>query len=717
MAFAKLRDHGTYDRSVFTEQADLTIAAGENNRVARTRSCRCDARRLSRFLVALLAITAISAYVADAGRTAAATQEASSAATDYAVDVSVYVSKCSNKLLVNECVSRAAMQARSSGRKLYFPAGVYPLSAWEIPCPMTIVGDGEARTILERPAGSAGNVISANGCGGLRISNLTIDGNRTSNSSVGYTMIVRGSSGTYLTNVEIKNSKGAGSALTIQDSRDDLTNTSSVLSKLHVHDNDGNGIYLQHRAWNWTIGDSIVQNNGGIGINVIDYEFPPKHAQFGSCTITRNNVSYNKGNGISLTSEFTGGTPALPVYGPFDTIRDCRISNNQVNYNGHFGIIVAGGFQIDIGSNQIEHNGTGTSNTIAGINSALCEHCDIHDNTSQFNDFYGIDAGGAFHSTVQHNSVANNGNAEANNGNGINCGACRYVAINDNVISRNGWAGGGAQIHVTRYDAGTAGFPFSATDISIKRNRIICGNELETGILLLADPPHSDIEDNRAESCQAFKGYVLHLTAGKVLNNRQDSWAGPTEAAPTNTGVYPDAADEIVMAQDFNLQTATLRPFFYSKSYQTVYAAIVTEGGSGYSISPTVQFLGGCDSEPTGSALQDNAGHIVGVNLTTFGAGCRTTPTITIEDRTGHGAVASAFVLQSLPINGRVIKVLWAPGLRIREGWSEIHFIGNQGLAVPNGSYYLSALQGENGKWRETERHPVILPRAPGSAN
>ena len=653
--------------------------------------------------VLLYAHIAVALHVAGAA-TPQLTPTSSRAPFADAAEASQYLASCADKTNVNECISRAAAQAVASGRPLLLPPGVFPVSAWKPPCPLVITGAGEGKTILERPARSGGNVIAFDHCRGLTINNLTIDGNRAANDSVGYTLVLGSSAQVHIDNLEIRNSKGMGSALTIQDSEDDPNLTSSSFSKLNIHDNDGNGVYFQRRASNWTVSDSSIRDNGGVGLTVIDYEFPPSHARFSNCGILRNNISHNKGNGISVTSGFTGGSAALPVYGPYDTVRNCRITENQVSYNGHYGIIMAGGFQIDIGANTATHNGTGTSTGIAGINSALCEQCTVHDNTSEYNDFYGIDAGGALHSTFQRNVISNNGNAMANNGNGINCGACRYVEISDNTISRNGWTGGGAQIHVTRYDAATAAFPFPATNISMIRNRLVCGQEPETGLLVLADPPETVVEENSTEKCQPLKGYVLHLTAGRINGNHQDNWMDRSTAVPSSAGIYPDGADELSVPRNFDVNSTELRPFFYSKNYHTVYAVVVTNGGSSYSTAPKVRFYGGCDSKPAGSALQDDDGHIVGVNLSSFGAGCRDSPTVIFEDKTGTGATAKAFVLDALPIEGRVLRIHWASGLHIRKGWSGVTFIGNEDLEVSGDSNNLSILQGQNGAWQETQR-------------
>ena len=627
------------------------------------------------------------------------------------LNIAPHLASCSAGANVNACATDAANQAKARGLALYFPAGIYPLSAWAPPCPLVIVGDGTGRTIFKRPANSPGSVISSTNCGGLQISNLTVDGNKANNSAIGYTVVLRGDWNLTLNNVEIKDSKGSGSALTVQSTADDSNDTHSILSKLYIHDNDGNGVFLQKHAWNWTLEGSEVSNNGGAGVTVIDFVFPPETAQFSNCAIVHNDISNNTGNGISVTSGFSGGTAAAPINGLFKTVQNCKIVGNQVNHNSHYGIIMTGGHNIEIASNVATHNGANTGTFAAGINSALCDECDVHDNTVQYNAFYGIDAGGAADTKVHHNVISNNGNSIANNGNGINCGACRNVEIADNLIANNGWTAGGAQIHVTSYDGGVSGFALSAQDDAIRRNHLICTNSNEVGLQVLSDPPRTTVEDNWTEGCTTFKGYVLHTTNAQVHGNREDNWTNGvtyTASGANETVVYPDAAEDVAFTSASPNVIAALTPYFYSTNYQTVYAIVVTEGGNGYSTAPSVRFSGGdCASEPTGSVFQDNNGHVVGINLTSFGSGCTRAPTVSFADSAGYGASATAFVLTALPIDGRTLNVLWPSGLTVTHNPNQLSLLGGVKFTVPGRLSYRSRMRGQDNHWIEIHRDDV----------
>jgi parallel beta-helix repeat protein len=565
------------------------------------------------------------------------------------------------------------------------------------------------KTIIQRPPRSAGSVISALDCDGLRISDLTIDGNKINNSTVGYTVVLSGSWAFDIDKIEIKNTKGAGSALTVQEAVDDAKMTHSKLSNLYLHDNDGNGVYFQKHAWNWILRDSVIRNNGGDGVSVIDWVFPPVAGQFSNCEILRNNIYYNKGNGISLTSGVTGGTSLLPTNGPYRTVSNCRIVGNLVEHNSAYGIIMSGGYGIEIDSNTASYNGTGKSSEFAGINSALCEYCNVHDNVTRFNDFYGIDTGGAVRTKITNNIVTKNGNSTIRNGNGINCGACEEVDISDNLLDRNGWMEGGAQIHVVTYDGGTSGFSMAAHDIRIGHNRLICANSNQLGLLVLSDPPGMTIEENRTEGCAPFNGYVLHLTHAAVHGNRQDNWVNETAFAPSaENPVYPDGTDTIIVPADLENPTTALRPYFYSTNYQTVYSVVVHEGGSNYSSRATVRFSGGgCLLLPAGFVFNDNAGHIVGVGLTSYGSRCTHAPTVSFIDSTGSEARATASVLTMIPTNGRTLDVLWPAGITVTHDPNNFILLNAESFKVPRAAHYLSEFEGTDNHWVETARKEI----------
>jgi parallel beta-helix repeat protein len=600
------------------------------------------------------------------------------------VNVRSFLDLCSGGRDIDVCATQAAQQAVSRGVSLYFPTGTYFLSNWAPPCPLRVFGDGMGKTILSRPAAAAGSVVYAQKCGGLSIEDLSVDGNKSNNTAIGYTVVLSNSWNFSLARVEIRNSKGAGSALTVMSGLDDSKKTHSVLYLLDVHDNDGNGVFFQNMAANWTLGKSTIRSNGGAGVSVIDYEFPPTNGRFSGCVIADSDISYNQGGGMSLTSGFIGGTSAKPVNGPFRTIENCRISGNQVNHNGGYGILMAGGYNIAIVGNVASNNGTGKSSGVAGINSALCEECYVTNNVTRFNDFYGIDAGGAVHTRIQKNVVSNNGNATINNGTGISCGACEDVDILDNVIESNGWSAGGAQVYVTTYDAGVSGFSLPAKNIVVKRNRVVCGNDRQLGVLVLSDPPNMTVEGNRAEKCAILQGYVLQVTNGVVRGNQQDNWIDGVAVAPSiDNPVYPDGVDTLIPAAAFRVGISALWPEFYSANYQTVYAVVMQNGGSNYSPLATVRFEGGgCARPPEGFVFNDNAGHVVGVRLTNYGSHCTKPPVVSFRDTTGSGAAAAAYVLTSIPNNGRRLRFRGEPEIGAIGKANHWDLLGGAGFAA-----------------------------------
>jgi hypothetical protein len=59
-----------------------------------------------------------------------ATSAAPTATGVGSVNVHAYLAACSGSPTVNVCATKAANQAKAGGLALYFPAGLYPLSAW-----------------------------------------------------------------------------------------------------------------------------------------------------------------------------------------------------------------------------------------------------------------------------------------------------------------------------------------------------------------------------------------------------------------------------------------------------------------------------------------------------------------------------------------------------------------------------------------------------------
>ena len=74
----------------------------------------------------------------------------------------------------------------------------------------------------------------------------------------------------------------------------------------------------------------------------------------------------------------------------------------------------------------------------------------------------------------------------------------------------------------------------------------------------------------------------------------------------------------------------------------SVESVSVMNGGSGYTITPTVVVTGNCVVAAELTAVINSAGQVIGVNVINPGEGYSTTPTITFTDTDGSGAVATA---------------------------------------------------------------------------
>jgi hypothetical protein len=627
--------------------------------------------------------------------------------------------KCDGTTNDTASFTAAATQSVTVGKPLYIPGGTCVVDGWAPPTGAVIFGDGQGATILKRTPSSASNaVILLSGVHGVRIYDLTIDGNKANNAAIGYSILDTASSyDVRIERVEVKNSKGAGAAIQLVSTTDDANGTRTELSNLNLHNNDGAGVYVQVHAWNWSVRNSTIRANGGGGVTVINYVFPPVVDSFKNFAITDNDVSANAG-GIGLTSFTSGGTLANPTPGVFGTANNGQIARNTVNNNTGYGIS-AQGVNIEVASNTANNNGTGTGTVYAGI-LANCSQCNIHDNTTKFNDFYGIDAGGATYTKIHDNIVVSNGNATANSGIGINCGACQHTDIERNFVSSNGTATAGTQIRVSLYDGpGIVGVGFSTTaqDVTIRSNHVVSAFGVQLGVWVTQDPQNMVIEDNFSEGAGDFQAFVLETTVAQIHRNRQDTWF--VEKA-VNLGStfpnYPDGLDEITVQSATGNVVNAFWPTFYANYVSAVYSTRVSAAGSAYTTGVTVAFSGGgCSVQPTAAPTTDNAGHVVGVLMLTPGSGCTSAPAVAFTDSAGSGATATAHISSGLPVNGRDLRVLFTGGITVNNGASNLNLLGGLNFTVPSGQSIVSSFQGWSGHWNEAARSslPAMAPNGP----
>ncbi len=133
------------------------------------------------------------------------------------------------------------------------------------------------------------------------------------------------------------------------------------------------------------------------------------------------------------------------------------------------------------------------------------------------------------------------------------------------------------------------------------------------------------------------------VAAGYLLTDQfeADMVAG-TNVAGANPGMVKALPADLI---PLVIQDKTWIP--QNPASTTVYSVSVLEGGSGYT-SPTVNFAGGCTTEPTATATAQQIDHINGViteiTLNSAGSGCTSEPAVTISDPDGTGASAFAYV-------------------------------------------------------------------------
>lgn len=605
--------------------------------------------------------------------------------------------------------STAAGLAVSAGKALVIPGGTCILDGWTLPTsPLTIQGAGMGATILKRKASASGNtVIQATSANGIRIYDLTLDGNKANNSTIGYSALFTTSYNITIDRMEVKNSKGAGAAIQFASTTDGAQGTRSEISNANIHDNDGGGIYFATGASNWTVRNNTIRSNGTAGITLINYVFPPVVGSFSDFAIVDNDLSYN-GTGLTITSFITGGTSSSPTRGVFATAQRGTISRNTANYNAKYGLAVQGVGML-ISNNTASYNG-GVAAFYAGI-LANGSKLTIHGNTAEYNEYYGLDAGGSTYSKIHDNMTSFNGNATAGSGNGINCGACQHVDIEGNFASSNGTAASGIQIRVSLYDGpGITGQGFStaASNITLRRNRVVSAYGVQVGIAVLQDPQIMVIEDNWSTGAGDNQAFQFQTTAAQIARNRQDTWLSAHSVGGANFFTYPDGVEELTVFSATADTVNTFWPYFYALYRQAVYKTLITSGGSGYTTGLTVSYSGGgCSTQPTGEPITDNAGVVVGVIMLTGGVGCSSAPVATIVDSAGIGAAATSYINPVNTFNGRLMRVILTQNLTVVNSTSagNIFLNGGANFTVPSGQNVISVLRGWLGRWYEEGRY------------
>jgi hypothetical protein len=216
---------------------------------------------------------------------------------------------------------QAAVAAACDGitpGKVVIPAGTFQTSVMSFPSHCILSGAGRSKTILQATVSQADPVITISGSTDVRLTDLSVDGNRTNNANSFDAVLIR-----------------------------DATNV--LLSDLAVHDSNENGVNVSASASYVTLQDSDVYRNGPpLPRQASGIVLTPGGGQISHLQIIRNRI-YDNNLGVVIFN------PSNSV----KKVEDILFSENSVYSNANDGFLVytnanpAGGLVIGV---RVEDN-------------------------------------------------------------------------------------------------------------------------------------------------------------------------------------------------------------------------------------------------------------------------------------------------------------------------------------------------------------------------
>ncbi len=437
-------------------------------------------------------------------------------------------------------------------------------------------------------------------------------------------------------NCVFQNAKGPsnGSGLTYAASDPAVTQHSII--NCEFANNAVHGLYAQ-AVDALSVSECRAHDNGGNGIHV-DNQDPAFVLKVRESLIS-GNTCWNNVCGILVGNFNATNIPGQPfTYGNSNPdILSALISANNCFNNRTYGIFISGR-NILVTANLCTNNST-VATFGAGI---LCDtgYCKITGNMISGGSAFGIDCGGAIYTEVDNNYI-NGVNIGLNIGGGQYCTAqanflqdCPGIAISVQNVESNG---------------NGDNFNLSCTDLSIIGNWInYSGNGV--GILVRDNAQNILIKNNiivadaGANPSNALSAYTnAAIITGNLLNFMSRWPANPALVSGVNTLIFPDLVDHVSIAQ----ASAPVASIMSTQAIETVGQitfCVIQNQGFAYSTA-TVGFSG------TGTGASAIAfisgGHIIGIQMTNFGAGYGAGTIVTI---TGDGSGALATAQVGLPV-------------------------------------------------------------------
>ena len=592
---------------------------------------------------------------------------------------------------------QAALTA-ATGRKLVFNAGTYIVTAINGVDNIDIIGEGNGATVLTRKASSAGNasILTFSGKSGFSVSGLTLDGNKALQANAAHSCTITGCSDFTVEDCTFLNAKsvgGFGVGLAVVSCN--TANKMAKISRCTVSGNDAQGILIKS-CLGLSVTENLVTSNGGDGISLADYTFPPPANAQTQITISGNQCHANGNSGITAAGYFTGGVLGTPIYGPNSASSFILIENNICGANEYYGIAWQGAYGAVEGNTCYTNGGVGFG---AGILfNGLASTCD--GNSVYNNEIWGIDAGGSYHSTVSDNACFANGEVGINMGSSVDC-----ICSGNQIVLTGSDADAGITMPGIDGDGATP-FPTVGAGTVISGNKIVLNGHVGTrGITVTRDYRNAVVRGNVVSGATAAnQAYIFEVDRITVADNVDaymfdatgQQLAGVASAAPM---IIPDHIEVATVSGTTNI--TNIRTYSQNVYAGKVRDVRISAQGTGYSTSslPTIGFSGGGGTGAAATAEVDNGGRVVGVIMTNNGSGYTSTPTVSITGGGGSGAAGTALVGCN-NANGRKLQFLFQGALTVNDGGNLV-LAGNL-TTTANGATL--SLLGAYGSYYETGR-------------
>lgn len=562
----------------------------------------------------------------------------------------------------------------------------------------------KGKTSLRRPSSDSeiSFVVKAEDISGFSVYDVTVDGNKDTNTNAGIVFYIDGCWDFNISNTKVENGKAAGgygTGLSINNLLDSDYNTISVLYKVEAVNNEGPGI-SPYKATGLWIDCGYCHGNSLAGLSIVDFANPPPASPtIAYVHVTGGAYSFNGGAGIEIGGYIIGyngsGQQINGASNP--TASRIHIDGPTIRSNAKYGLVVQSS-RVLVSNTTITNNGDDLTNggVLFNATSSSLVNCTIANNY-----FYGVDAGGAIDCSFVGGFIQDNGQV-GSSCSGLNL-SCSQDCLVDSVKFRAlSTSNGGYCIAVNAYDGGVDPvFPTLMRRTTIKNCNFYLGNNDNFGIVGdTGDGKVITINNNEFHGGQRMRALTCSMVGFSRKNNNH--WVGEDLGflvASATSIVIPDQEEDITISGTASINN--IYSFSQNENLNKVRACAVTAFGSGYTpgTSTPVSFTGGDGTGAAGYALVSNSGLVRAIVITNKGTGYTVAPTVTIGG-TGSGATAVA-LLQASNIEKNRIVIKFASTATLVNNTGNLRLTG--GNIVGTDRLYVT-LEGRNNLWYEVSR-------------